>query len=145
MNKLRLLPYLFAVFITVGFSSCGDDDDDATPSEVVLLTSDTWNGQSIYYTNMDVTDEFTELVGIDIRDTDITFNADGTYSESYGTDSYDGDWEYTSDRKTIIFDKGTDEEFRAKVSKLDEDTLYLIYAFDTESGTTEEFEFRYIH
>ena len=143
MNKFRLLSLFVALTFMATFTSCGDDDDDATPSEEALLTADTWFGDAVYINGMDFTEEFSESFG-DIRDSNYKFNADGTYEETFDGDTYSGEWEFSSDKRNIIFDIDSPDSYTLKVEKLTETELYLNESFESE-GQTYNVEMRYKH
>ena len=53
----------------------------------------------------------------------VDFREDGTYIYWEENDSEDGVWEITSDRKQIVFDKGTDRELVWDILSIDETRL----------------------
>lgn len=125
MHKLRLLTQLAFLFLFVGLSSC-DKDEDKEPTRSELLTGGTWSGFAVYADNQDVTQLFKEELEYDITKNTLKFNSDGTYADTYERVTVSGTWEFTNNEQSILFDKGDiDNEYTAKVSKLDGQDLYL--------------------
>ncbi|WP_266205356.1 hypothetical protein [Pontibacter kalidii] len=129
MPRLKLLYFLFAALSLVSLASCGDDDDDDVSPNVALLTQGEWTGSAVFVNGTDRTGEFEAQSGIDISLYTSLFERDGTYTDRYNdTVLVDGTWEYENAERVILFDKGTSDEYRVVISKLDEDELFYIQA-----------------
>jgi hypothetical protein len=127
MPKLKLLYFLFAAMCVVSLSGCGDDDDDDVSPNMALLTRGEWTGSAIFYNGQDISSEFEANYGIDITRYTSHFERDGSYIDHYeGSVLADGTWEYENDERVILFDKGTSDEYRVVISKLDERELHYI-------------------
>ncbi|MCC9168384.1 hypothetical protein [Pontibacter harenae] len=137
MTKFKLIQLLFASFLVLTFASCSNDDDEAEDisPNTSLLTAGEWTGSAVYINNADSTDFFEEQTNIIWNNYSTVFERDGTYTESYGGDEINGNWEFTNNERSIIFDKGTDNEYTVVVSKLDEDELFYL-----QSGIEFRFE-----
>ncbi|PTX14491.1 hypothetical protein C8N40_111156 [Pontibacter mucosus] len=125
MQKLKLFCLLFAALCVVTFTSCKDDDDDVSPN-VSLLTNGEWTGNAVFINGDDFTAEFEAEYGIELARYTSKFERDGSYIDKYaGTTMAEGTWEYENNERIILFDKGADE-YRAVISKLDEDELFYM-------------------
>ncbi|MBC5774986.1 lipocalin family protein [Pontibacter sp. KCTC 32443] len=118
MKKLQFLTYLFAALLMVTTVSCDEDDDDTTPDKESLLTAGEWTGDKIYVQGVDATDDFAELFDFDVKNSTISFSADGTYTADSDFGSDEGTWEFSEDETQIILDEGTDDETTVEVNRL---------------------------
>jgi len=134
MNRYQLRYFLCALLFPLFLVSCGKDDDEDVSPNVALLTAGKWTGNAIYLDGDNVTNEVLEDFGFDITDDSFVFTRAGEYTESYGGQDLDGTWVYENNERVIVFDKGTNDEFTAVISKLDEDEF---------SYVAGSYEFRY--
>ncbi|PKV75860.1 hypothetical protein [Pontibacter ramchanderi] len=115
-------------------TSC-DKDDDKEPSQRDLLTSSAWKGEAIMANGRDISDIYYEEIGYDIKKNTVKYDKAGTYVDSYERMSLSGTWEFANNDKSIIFDKGTEDEYTAKVLKLTNSELQLENAFEIDGDT----------
>lgn len=115
--------------------SCDKDKKDDVSPNVALLTAGEWRGSAVFLNGEDQTAAFEES-NFYLSDYSAKFERDGSYAEYYdGNTLVDGIWEYENNERVIVFDKGTDNEYKVVISKLDDDELFYI-----QSG----YEFRFV-
>lgn len=117
---------MLASLTMLTFTSCDDDDEDKEPTRTDILTAEEWRGDAIFANGMDVTEDAIEWIGLDIRDSRIKFNKDGTYVtylESVPDDTAEGEWEFTSNEQAIILDKGSADEETVNIKTLTDSDL----------------------
>ncbi|PVY37381.1 hypothetical protein [Pontibacter virosus] len=142
MKIQKLLSFLFALLLVTSMTSC-DKDKDKEPSNRDLLTAETWTGHSFWAYGNDISDMFLEQLGFDIKKNSVKFDKAGTYVDSYERSSLSGTWEFANDDKSIIFDKGTDDEYTASVLMLTDKELRLEQTLDFEEDEPVTLEVRY--
>lgn len=148
---------LLAVAATVGFTSCGKDDDEAskTPakSKTELLTKAGWKTTAItvnpgFDFDNDGTPETDLFTGTDPCDADdiTVYKADKTYTEEEGATKCDptddqvygqGTWAFTANEAGLMqvaSDSSTMSTFN--IAELTENTLKLTESFQGAGGTT---------
>lgn len=144
MEFRKLLPYLFALLLVAGLSSCGKDDDkDKEPTKRDLLTAGEWTGQAIYIFGNDASQLFIDQLGYDITKNKVKYDKAGTYVDSYERRSVNGTWEFTNDEQSLIFDKGTSDENTVRIVRLTATEFYIeqIIEFEDEDPLPLEIRF----
>lgn len=127
MKNLNLLYFFVSLLCLVSFTSCSDDDDNDVSPNVSLLTAGVWTGSAVYVNGQDQTSTIEDANGIEWNKFTTVFERDGTYVESYDSDSIDeGVWIYENDERVIRFNSGTSNEYTVVISKLDEDEFFYI-------------------
>ena len=139
MNKLRLLSFLFATLFVVTFSSCGDDEDDVKPSASAMLTAGIWQANEVFVDGIDFSQN------VDLENTNIIFNSDGTYVFELNGDTQNGTWELTSNDQKILLDEGRSDEITADILQLTNSNLDIeLTETDPDTGDDTTFEFHFI-
>ncbi|MBX0335301.1 hypothetical protein K3G39_18860 [Pontibacter sp. HSC-14F20] len=133
MKFQKLLTFLFALLLVTSMTSC-DKDKDKEPSNRDLLTAEKWTGHSFWAFGNDISDLFLEQLNYDIKKNTVKFDKAGTYVDSYERTSISGTWEFANDDKSIIFDKGTEDEYTATVLLLTDKELRMDQTVETEEG-----------
>jgi hypothetical protein len=143
MKFQRLFSYFFALLLVASLTGCGKDDDDNEPSNRDLLTAGEWTGQAIYISGTDATRLFLDELGYDITKSKVKYDKAGTYVSSYDRRSLNGTWEFTNNEQSLLFDKGTDDEYTARVIKLTATEYYIeqILEFEDEDPLPLEIRF----
>lgn len=144
MKFQRLFSYFFALLLVASLTGCGKDDDkDTEPTKRDLLTAGEWNGQAIYISGNDASQLFIDQIGFDITKNKVKYDRAGTYVDSYERRSINGTWEFTSDEQSLIFDKGTDDEYTARIIRLTATEFYIeqILEFEEEDPLPLEIRF----
>lgn len=142
MKIKKLLTFLFALLLVTSMTSC-DKDEDKEPSNTDLLTANTWTGNSLWAFGNDISDLFLEELGYDIKKNTVKFDKAGKYVDSYERSSLNGTWEFADNDKSIIFDKGTEDEYTAKVLILTNTELRLEQTLEFEDDEPVALEVRY--
>lgn len=141
MKIQKLLTFLFALLLVTSMTSC-DKDKDKEPTNRDLLTSANWTGHSVWAYGNDISELFLDELGYDIKKNIVKFDKAGTYVDSYERRSLNGTWEFADNDKSIIFDKGTGDEYKASVLMLTDKELRMEQTLETEDGDlTLEFRF----
>ncbi len=144
MEFRKLLPYLFALLLVTSLSSCGKDDDkDKEPTKRDLLTAQPWTGEAIYIFGQDQSELFKQELGFDIKQNEVRYDKDGTYSDKHGRMTFTGKWEFTNNEQSIIFDKGTEDEYTSRIMRLTAQEFYLEHMLEFEDEDPIPLEFRY--
>lgn len=125
------------------FAGCDDDKEkDPTPAPVVvqksnkeILTVKSWKVNRYLIEGMDMTNEplFEEVKNMQIK-----FNNDGTYTATDATDpsaSESGTWEFRSNETQLVMDPGTDETV-STITELKENSLKMNQTEDLGGGNT---------
>ena len=142
MRIQQLLTFLFALLLVTSMTSC-DKDKDKEPSQRDLLTSSSWKGESVWAYGSDISGLFLDELGYDVKKNTVKFDKAGTYVDSYERRSLNGTWEFADNDKSIIFDKGTEDEYKASVLMLTDKELRMEQTLETEDGDLT-LEFRFI-
>lgn len=143
MRIQKLLTFLFALLLVTSMTSC-DKDKDKEPSQRDLLTSSTWKGESLWAFGRDISDLYNDEIGYDIKKNTVKYDKAGTYVDSYERLSLNGTWEFADNEKTIIFDKGTEDEYKASVLMLTDKELRMEQTLEASDGSTLSLEVRFI-
>lgn len=133
MKFQKLLTFLFALLLVTSMTSC-DKDKDKEPTNKDILTSSIWKGESIWAYGSDISDFYYDEIGYDIKKNTVKYDKAGTYVDTYERLSWNGTWEFADNDKSIIFDKGTDEEYTASVLMLTDKELRMEQTIETEDG-----------
>ncbi len=137
MRELRKLNYLLAALFVLVMMGCGDDDDDE-PSRRALLTAGTWQANRVFVDGNDVSN------AIDLNQTNIRFNTDGTYTWVFDGDPIQGEWEFADNEQKIVFDEGTNAEETVNILELSATVLNLeIEEVDPATGVNHKIEIRH--
>jgi hypothetical protein len=142
MKLQKLIPYLFALLLVTSLSGCDKDDKDKVPSKRDLLTAGEWNGQAIYVYGNNESQLFKDEIDYDIMKRKVKYDKAGTYVDRYERRSLSGTWEFTSDEQSLIFDKGTADEYTARVTSLTAKEFHIEEIIETEEGSFP-LEFRF--
>lgn len=102
MKNLKFLSFMLFAILSVGFISCGDDDDEIGGKDTLVGTWQcTWSeGYEKYLHNSDNDDEWNGA-----EDFTTTFKADGTVTADGDT----GKWKLEGNKLTMTFTYGNDE------------------------------------
>ena len=138
MKNFRLITLLLLTVFATTLASC-DKDEDKEPSKTDLLTAELWTGNSVYVNGRDESKFLRDSLQFDIRQLTTKFEKNGEYRETYGRTLL-GTWELIDNEQTILFDKGTNNEYEVKITKLTATEFY--YEQDIEGVP---FEFRFQH
>lgn len=127
MKQASLL-YLFIIFLSLPVLTACDDDDDNSPSKTELLTSKTWQGEAVFASGINITDNPELLNSIpDVRTLTLDFETDGTYTANYKEDGVDikqdGDWEFRDNETVLHFDLMAD--YKLTIGELSAERLTL--------------------
>lgn len=137
MKTNPLLYILILLFALPALTAC-DDDDDPGISREELLTSRTWQGDAVFATGVDITDN-PELLNTfpDIRTLTLKFETDGTYTANYTEDGAPvtkvGVWELRENKTVLYFDLMA--AYRLKIRELNSERMILTTNVQYESIT----------
>jgi hypothetical protein len=109
----------------VAFASCKKEETPAPPTKKEMLTK-TWKIQSLTANGQQMPDSF-------FVNSRLTFKADGTYTETDGSDTDTGTWEFTDNDTKILMDKGTSDEQSADILELSSSKLRMKETEDTDT------------
>ncbi|TPE46070.1 hypothetical protein [Pontibacter mangrovi] len=125
MRILKLLYILSLSIIAVPMLSCADDDRELiVSSKKELLTQKEWVGQVFNATWK------------------LKLNKDGTYSNMFnGVPDKTGKWELAVNQQEIILDKGTVNEAKVAVAKLNSTELHLVPVWEIPDKTANPASF----
>lgn len=132
MKSNPLLYLLILLFILPALTAC-DKDDDPGASREELLTSNTWQGEAVFASSIDVTDN-PELLNTfpDIRTLTLKFDTDGTYTANYiengAAVTQEGLWEFRENQTVLYFDLMAD--YRLKIGELSANRMLLTTTID---------------
>lgn len=136
MKNVRLITLLLLSLFILILPSC-DKDEDKEPSKTDFLTAGVWTGNSVYVQGQDVTQFLRDSAQFEIKDLSTRFDKNGEYRETFGR-TVVGTWEFINNEQSILFDKGTTNEYSVKVTKLTASDFYYEQDFQ---GTPFEFRF----
>lgn len=114
------LRYLFILLLSLPLlTACDDEEEEPGLSKTDMLTAQTWQGEAVFASGIDVTeDEDLQASMMDVRTLSIDFEADGTYSATYMEDgapvSGEGEWEFRDNETVLYFDLLDDYVFNVK-------------------------------
>jgi hypothetical protein len=134
-NYLFLLIISFFTFSAL--TSC-DKDDDPGVSREELLTSKVWQGNAVFATGIDITDN-PELLNTfpDIRTLTLKFETDGTYTAEYIENNSPvtqvGEWEFRENQTVLYFDLMA--AYKLKIGELNSKRMILTTNIEYESVT----------
>jgi hypothetical protein len=137
MKNIRLITLLFLSLFAITLAGCDNDDEDKDPSKTDLLTAGLWTGNSVYVQGQDITQLLRDSSKFEIKDLSTRFDKNGEYRETLGR-TLVGTWEFANNEQSILFDKGTANEYTVKITKLSATEFY--YEQDIQ-GTPFEFRF----
>ncbi len=141
-KSFRLIAMLFVAVLTLGFTSCGDDDDDwgSVPEEILKDIKGTWDFQSgtanvMGYSHTMSRSEVQQMasqMNVAIWDLTLRFTASEVNGARY----------YVKGRKLIIEGQEVVEGFDITIQSLSSSTLVLRESF-TFSGYTYSCDLTY--
>ena len=117
---MYLMTMMMVAMLSVGFASCGSDDDDSNSSYSRLIVG-TWKmtHQITYDADGNVKSENNrESTWVDV------FNADGTYITTDGYNSESAKWSISGNRLSLKYGRETETE---TIKSLTESTMVLQY------------------
>jgi hypothetical protein len=122
-----------SIFALLALASCKKDDDPAPKSKTELLTANTWKFSSVTTSDADIQTFLTAF----LTGSEITYKKDFTYTSTtlLSTDVTTGKWEFADNETAILLDKGTSDEDKQTILKLDGSNLEL--KFDDSSLSVE--------
>ncbi|QCR22659.1 hypothetical protein [Pontibacter sp. SGAir0037] len=133
MKKLHLVSLLILCLFSFTFVSCDKDDDEIADPAKTMLTAGEWTAETILIDNMDIAllielfpeyeDIFNEM--FDFSTWKFKFEDNGTANVMVDGEGGNTTWEFANNQQSIIFAKGTSEEFTAKINRLTDTELYL--------------------
>lgn len=136
--KPNPLLFIFTLLISLSLLPACDKDDVPGASREELLTTKTWQGDAVFATGVDITDN-PELLNTfpDIRTLTLKFETDGTYTANYTENGAPvtkvGAWELRENQTVLYFDLMA--AYRLKISELNSERMVLTTNVQYESIT----------
>lgn len=124
MQLHKTLALLFIALFTFAAVGC-KKDKDTEPTRLDLLTVGEWRGDAIYIYGENETDWYLEVSGYDIKKNTVKYDRAGTYGDRYERVTINGDWEFSNNEQSILYDKGTEDEYTARIIKLSPNELQV--------------------
>lgn len=127
MHSNPLLCLFILLLMLPAIAAC-DKDDDPGVSREELLTTKTWQGDAVFATGVNITDN-PELLKTfpDIRTLTLKFETDGTYTANYIENGSPvtqvGEWELRENRTVLFFDLMA--AYRLKIGELNQKRMIL--------------------
>ena len=137
MKSSPLLCLFILLLALPALISC-DKDDAPGASREELLTTKTWQGNAVFATGVDITDN-PELLNTfpDIRTLTLKFETDGTYTANYTENGSPvtqvGEWELRENKTVLFFDLMA--AYRLKIAELNQKRMILTTNVEYESVT----------
>ena len=123
--KNRTLFFLVLLLAGItGFYSCEKDKDTTNVRELIvnyIWAYDTLEVSDLTNTGLLIAAAFTDLV---YEESEYDFSDDGTYTLTSDLIEEDGTWELVNN-KTLVMDKGTDDETELEILQIDNTTSKL--------------------